>query len=232
MIKPIFDAIGVHDVVSISFYSSVAVFTMSLISTVRQVKNGIQFHKKRATITIIGSIVGGYLGNVAFTWLIVIFPNESFVQIIQIVLTVLSLVFSLMYSVKKWRSLHLASFCWYFLTGILLGFLASLLGIGGGPINVALLMFCFAMPIKTATASSILIILFSQLTKLVAIGFSPGFATFDLTMLYAIIPAAIIGGILGAKLSKILVDKAVARSYQMMILFVILLNISNGILII
>lgn len=44
MIKPIFDAIGVHDVVSISFYSSVAVFTMSLISTVRQVKNGIQFH--------------------------------------------------------------------------------------------------------------------------------------------------------------------------------------------
>lgn len=59
MIKPIFDAIGVHDVVSISFYSSVAVFTMSLISTVRQVKNGIQFHKKRVTITIIGSIVGG-----------------------------------------------------------------------------------------------------------------------------------------------------------------------------
>lgn len=33
LIKPIFDFIGAHSVAAISFYSAVAVFTMSLVST-------------------------------------------------------------------------------------------------------------------------------------------------------------------------------------------------------
>lgn len=229
IIKPVFDAIGAHDVVSISFYSSMAVFTMSIVSTIRQVKNGIHFHKKRAPITIIGSIIGGYLGNATFEMLLVLLQSESAVQFIQIVLTICSLVFSLLYTIKKWPSFQLNSLWWYLVTGILLGFLASLLGIGGGPINVALLMLCFNIPIKSATAYSIFIILFSQFTKLVSIGFTTGYGHFDLTMLYAIIPASIIGGTLGARLSKVLVEQTVARSYQAIIILVIVLNITNGI---
>ncbi len=34
LIKPILDLIGVHSVAGISFYSTVAVFTMSIVSTV------------------------------------------------------------------------------------------------------------------------------------------------------------------------------------------------------
>ena len=36
LIKPIFDFIGAHSVAAISFYSATAVFTMSIVSTARQ----------------------------------------------------------------------------------------------------------------------------------------------------------------------------------------------------
>ena len=44
IIKPIFDFIGAHDVAAISFYSATAVFTMSVISTTRQLTSGRKFN--------------------------------------------------------------------------------------------------------------------------------------------------------------------------------------------
>jgi uncharacterized membrane protein YfcA len=40
IIKPVLDFIALDSVVAISFYSTVAVFVMSIVSTYRQVKNG------------------------------------------------------------------------------------------------------------------------------------------------------------------------------------------------
>lgn len=80
-----------------------------------------------------------------------------------------------------------------------LGFLASFLGIGGGPINVSVLMLMFAMPIKDATVYSICTIFFSQLSKLATLALSTGFARYDLTMLWFVVPAAILGGGIGRK---------------------------------
>ncbi|WP_148793570.1 sulfite exporter TauE/SafE family protein, partial [Enterococcus faecium] len=64
---------------------------------------------------------------------------------------------------------HLTSWTWYLICGGVLGFLASFLGIGGGPVNVSLLMLMFALPIKEATLYSLSTIFFSQLAKLVTI---------------------------------------------------------------
>lgn len=44
LIKPIFDFIGAHSLAAISFYSSMAVFTMSIVSTIRQLKNKVTIH--------------------------------------------------------------------------------------------------------------------------------------------------------------------------------------------
>ncbi|MCU9613051.1 sulfite exporter TauE/SafE family protein [Caldibacillus lycopersici] len=229
IIKPIFDAIGAHSLVAISFYSCVAVLTMSLVSTIRQWRSGGRFKGKPAIMIIIGSIFGGILGNIGFEQLLVIFSKDSTVQWIQILLTIISLIFALLYTMKGWKSLQLTGLLSYGLIGICLGFLASLLGIGGGPINVAILMFFFGIPIKKATAYSILTILFSQLSKFLTIGFTVGYVSFDLSILLAIIPAAILGALIGAKLSKILVDKAVLIAYQAIVILVIILNISNGV---
>ena len=103
-----------------------------------------------------------------------------------------------------------------------------MLGIGGGPINVSLLVLMFSFPIKEATVYSICTIFFSQLAKLVSIGLTTGFAVFDLSMLLYIVPAAIIGGFLGAHLSGIISANKVTTVFQSVIILVILINLYNG----
>jgi uncharacterized membrane protein YfcA len=228
LIKPIFDFIGAHSVAAVSFYSSVAVFTMSLVSTGRQLKSGQRFNWKIIGWVSAGAVLGGILGNELFDLILISFENEAVVQMTQIVLTIITLLFALLYTKYGWRNFHLAHVSWYFFCGLLLGFLASLLGIGGGPINVSLLMLLFSLPIKEATVYSICTILFSQLSKLVTTVFFSGVGQFDLTMLFYIIPAAVIGGLLGATFSSILSEEKVTVVFQLVIILVLLINIYNG----
>ncbi len=54
-----------------------------------------------------------------------------------------------------------------------------------------------------------------------------GFAVFDLTMLLAIIPAALFGGYVGGLFSKKLSQQRVAQIYSLVVFLVILLNMYN-----
>ncbi|MFS7403877.1 sulfite exporter TauE/SafE family protein [Carnobacterium maltaromaticum] len=227
IIKPVLDAIGAHSVGTISFYSSIAVFTMAIVSTIKQVKNGVTVKPKTVLFLSLGSVLGGIIGNVTFEGLLRLYSDEQVVQKIQISLTIVSLLFAILYTHYKWSSWQLIKVHWYFSAGLFLGFLATLLGIGGGPINVALLMLCFGFPIKEATVYSIVTILFSQFSKLIATGLSTGYQVFDLNLLSFIIPAAIFGGFLGAQLSGILSDKRVLQVYQFVVVAVIGLNLWN-----
>lgn len=228
IIKPVLDFIGADSVASVSFYSTVAVFTMALVSTLRQLKSGMKFNWTLIGWISGGAIIGGVLGNVTFEALLNVFADESLVKLIQIVLTIVTLVFAFLYTKYDWQNFKLDNVLWYLACGLILGFLASLLGIGGGPINVSLLMLLFSMPIKEATIYSIATIFFSQLSKIVTIAFTAGFARYDLTMLAFVIPAAIVGGLLGAKASNILSPKKVTVVFQGVIILVLLINIYNG----
>jgi len=230
IIRPVFEVIGYHPIVAISFYSSVAVFTMSITATLRQLSNGIKVRFKVATTISLSAIVGGFLGNVAFEWLLLFFESERLANLVQIILTILSLVFVLLTTNNEKSNFELNHFIWYFLTGIFLGFLASLLGIGGGPINVALLMLLFKIPIKEATVYSIITIFFSQLSRLFSIHLMTGFDRFDLTLLFWIIPAAVIGGLLGGSLSGIFSENRIMKIFKWTVSGIILLNIINSIL--
>ncbi|TLG73805.1 sulfite exporter TauE/SafE family protein [Culicoidibacter larvae] len=231
LIKPIFDAIGAHTLATITFYSSVAVFTMAIVSTIRQLRNGVRVYFASAAALSAGSVLGGLLGNIIFEKLLFFFPDESSVLLIQIILTIIMLVFVLLFTKENMRSFRLKHWFWYVLVGLFLGGIATLLGIGGGPINVTLLMLCFGMSIKPATVYSIITIFFSQLSKLVTVGFTTGYMVFDLSILWAIIPAAIIGGLLGAKISNILPSNKVMFVYRAVIIVVIVLNIYNLVMI-
>lgn len=175
---------------------------------------------------------GGILGNTTFEFLKHLWNDDHKVQLLQIVLTILTLGFSFIYSKTNDYYLYLKNKTWYVLVGLILGFFASLLGIGGVPINVALLMLCFAIPLKEATVYSIITIFFSQLSKLLTISVTTGFAQYDLGILWYIIPAAILGGFLGAKLSGLLPTDKVMVVYQLMIILVLVINVYNGVMLI
>lgn len=228
LIKPVFDLIHVHSVAAISFYSSIAVLTMSVVSTSKQIKNGIKVDWLFAFQISIGAVIGGLLGNNIFEKLLILFPGGIEVQLVQIVLTVITLIFSYIYSKGVWKNFMYGSAILKISSGLLLGFLASLLGIGGGPINVALLMLLFNLQIKEATVYSIITIFFSQLSKIITIFLTGDMSRYDLSMLYYIIPAAIIGGFLGSYISGKVTDKKVNQVYQFVILLVLIINIYNG----
>ncbi len=230
IIKPVLDTLHFHSLAAISFYSSVAVFTMSIVSTMRQLKNGLKLQIPIAIFVSLGSVVGGISGNTVFESLLRLFSDEKYVQLVQIILTIVTLLFAYFYTKigNEW-SLELSSPVWHVIVGLFLGFISTLLGIGGGPINVALLMLCFGIPIKEATVYSIVTIFFSQAAKLVTIAQVTGFERFDLSILLYVIPAAIVGGFVGALISGKISSERVTQVYQVVILLVLLLNLWNGI---
>jgi len=229
IIKPLFDTIGFHDVLSISFYSTIAVLTMSIVSTIRQVQNGIHVKWKFALILSFGSILGGILGSLGLNDLVANVSSKNVVSLIQIILIMATLIFSYVYSQSHWKTYHLNKSFSILGCGLFLGAIASFLGIGGGPLNVALLMLLFSVPIKEATVYSIITILFSQLSKVVTIQLSTGFSQFDLSMLWYIIPAGISGGFMGAYLSKKISSDKVAKIYRIVIIGVLIVNLYNAV---
>ena len=80
--------------------------------------------------------------------------------------------------------------------------MSSFLGIGGGPINLAVLYFFFSMNTKIAALNSLYIILFSQITSFlntVARGRVP---VFDPIILVVMAAGGILGGFLGRAFSR------------------------------
>lgn len=227
IIKPLFDLIGYHSLTEITFYSSVAVFTMSISSTYKQIKNKIKIDWPKAITVSVGSMVGGVLGNKLFFYLVELFQDEGKVQLIQIILTVISLVLVLIYQLWLDKKLYLKNLVAFFIVGLFLGGFSTLLGIGGGPINVTLLVFCFGLPIKDATVYSIITIFFSQLAKIVGVYVTTHFEIFDLNLLLVIIPAALIGGYVGGLLSGKFSDKMVAKIFIGVVLLVMGINLFN-----
>lgn len=227
IIKPLLDFMGKSPLSAINFYSSLAVFVMALVSTRRQVKNGVRLNARFAGLLSLGSVLGGFLGDLSFRVLSGWLPIER-VNVVQIVLTLVSLVLALIYTRPghfSWPDRWLPGI--YIFSGALLGWLATLMGIGGGPINVAFLIYFFDIAIKDATVYSIVIILFSQITKL---GFSlPHFGQDHISwiILPVVVLAAIFGGTFGAQLSKRVADRAVLLIYRVVVSAVLVLNVVN-----
>ena len=232
-IRPIFDAIGFHNVLNIGFFSSSAILAMSAVSTIKKVRDGTKIDVKIALLISLGALAGGALGNLLLEHLLGMFTAERPVQYVQIIATIVVLCIALILTSKsETLRYELKNKVYSAVLGIILGSIASFLGIGGGPINVPLLMIFFGLGIKDATAYSIVIIFFSHLSRIVTLGITVGYQHFDLTVLPFVIISAAAGGLVGAKLSKIFSEKTVRRLFQGAIGIVILLNIANGLFLI
>ena len=113
------------------------------------------------------------------------------------------------------------------LCGLILGALSSFLGIGGGPFNVAIILFVIGCDMRMAAVYSILTILFSQLSKLVTVAFTTGYAQYDLSVLPIIVLCGVAGGFLGAKFNTSLHNKAVERCFNIMQIIILCITLSN-----
>ncbi|MEG0277152.1 MAG: sulfite exporter TauE/SafE family protein [Coprobacillus sp.] len=223
IIKPILDLIGYHDASTIVFISSWAVLSMAIYSTIKQAYSGIKIDWIITSTVAIGAILGGYIGNIIFDYLLLMI-DSTLVNIVQALLLNSLLIFVL-FNINNKNSLCIQNKIIFVIIGFLLGVTSSFLGIGGGPINVAVFTFFFSMDLKKATIYSIATILFSQSSKLITIAMTVGFEKYDCSILLYIIPTAIVGGIVGSYFNKKLNNHNIAKIFKISVMFIIFINI-------
>lgn len=229
IIKPIMDVIGDFNVHTIGVIASITVFSMALVSMLKHIKSKTQIPFSIAIPLATGSVIGGIFGEKIFSFIVELLQADSVVKIVQnIVLAILILwVFIYMNNKSKFKSKEFKGVFPSLFTGLFLGMSSAFLGIGGGPINVTVIIFLFSLPIKTATICSLITILFSQFSKLTTIAFIKGFYNLDFTVVIVMVVGAIIGGFLGAYFNKKLSEKTVEKAFNFVILVVLGLTIFN-----
>ncbi len=235
IIKPLMDVLGDFDVQTIGIVSSITVFSMAVVSVGKQIKAKTEIPFKTAIPLGIGSVAGGFFGEKLLTFIVNLLNANAVVTVVQnCVLAVLILcVFLYMKNKQKIKGKALSGIFVSLAVGIFLGVCSSFLGIGGGPINVALIIYLFSVNTKTATVCSLVTILFAQISKLTTVALTIGFSAFDLSVAPLMIIGAILGGFLGAGLNKKCSEKTVEKAFnavQLLVLGITLFNIIRNLI--
>lgn len=230
IIKPVLDFIGKEPRMQVDFLSAAAVFTMSVVSTGKCIKRRQKFDISIIIFIAAGSILGGYLGSAVMDIIGTMIEQQTIRCIQAFALAALLTAVSI-YVGKCNFSFKVKNKLAIFAVGLALGFMASFLGIGGGPINVAVLTLFFSMNVKDSAVYSVAIIFFSQLSKLITIFSTAGFEPYahQWKTLVFILPAAVIGGFIGSSLNRKFDDKLIRKIFVTVMILLIVLNVYNGV---
>ncbi len=215
IIKPVLDATTELDAMTVSILSSSTVFTMSVVNIIQHLRKKTPFPYRVALPIAACALIGGSFGQLLLEHMFSTSSDTHTVTLIQNVLLFLLLILTLLYTFKKDNipTLFLKGAVPAGLTGLVLGLLASFLGIGGGPFNVAVLMLLFSVNIKEAAVCSILTILFSQGAKLIHVLVKGEFPAISPASLIIMLCGAVLGGWLGTSLQRRLTPHSVERCY-------------------
>lgn len=229
IIKPVLDVLHTFDVQTIGLLSAITVFSMSVVSIGKQLLSRTPIPFFIAIPLALGSVAGGSLGQKLLSAAVNTFQLNSLVTVFQnILLSILILaVYLYMKNRSKWNGHHLTGIPASLLVGVFLGCCSSFLGIGGGPINVALIIYLFSLDTKTATVCSLVTILFAQISKLWTVAATTGFSTFDLSVAPVMVIGAIAGGFLGATFNKRCHEATVEKAFNAVQLLVLAISIFN-----
>ncbi len=229
IIKPVLDALGILPVSTISFLSGCTVLAMALSSLRSGGKNEPRADLRQTAPLAVGAALGGLLGKWLFEAVRNGFPDENVLGAFQSVcLTLMTLlIFVYVLCRSGLRSFHVTSPALSVAVGLALGLVSSFLGIGGGPLNVAILFLLYSMDAKTAARNSLIIIVFSQTVSLLAsaaTGTVPAFSPLSLLLMAA---GGVTGGLLGAAVSRRLTSAHVELLLKVLLIAVICIGIGN-----
>lgn len=227
IIKPVLDFFGHYDLATIGILSSSTVLSMATVSLIQSKKLNIKINKVISSIIAFGSIIGGLLGKGIFNYLTHHLNISEAVAIFQSSLLALLMVAILLLTKYVNRHYVIKQKVVIFSVGLILGLLSAFLGIGGGPLNVVVLRLLFSMSPKESSFNSIFIIFFSQLSSLLLTSIGTGFSEFDLSMLLYIISGGVLGGWIGANLTRFITNQQVQKIFSIAIFIMLFINIYN-----
>lgn len=230
IIKPVLDAMGIMSVSSVSFLSGCTVLSMSVVSLYKNMKEGSsKLNLKASSILAIGAVLGGIFGKMLFQSLKLWLNNEALVGRTQAIVLLLITAGTLLYTLfkgkiktKNWDNIGI-----YIIIGLLLGLMSSFLGIGGGPINLVVLVYYFSMGTKEAALNSIYIIMFSQVASLIQVIAAGNLPPVNITYFVVMVIGGILGGTAGSALNCRIKERRVNQLFIGVMSVIILINIYN-----
>ncbi|MCR8744040.1 sulfite exporter TauE/SafE family protein [Romboutsia lituseburensis] len=257
IIKPVLDTLGNYSLPTIGVLSSFTVFSMSIVSLGKSLKNKVKLEGKKTICLATGSILGGFIGKYFFFIYLKVINNNIIAQKLQsIILFLLMFIVLLLYINEKKINAYkiktkerknnvynlnddrnneygydlqnnIKKLMKFFIYGIVLGSISSFLGIGGGPLNVVVLMYLLDMDVKKSAIHSIFIIFFSQGSKLLSILLGEGFGVYNLEVLIYMILGGVSGGFLGSYFSNKIDKNKVKNIFIFCMVIIIAFNFYN-----
>lgn len=243
IIRPALDAFSYFENSSISnTISCFCVLFVALTSITKRVVSKEKIPNYKTSVLLgIGAAIGGVIGQFLFG-LLKANSNKSILIIVQSIILIVLLIFVFIYMQflnPKGICLNVSNPFMKVFIGLMLGIISSFLGIGGGPINVAVLALFFAMPIKESSVNSLIVIIFSQIAK-ISYSLCDGslITLFNISslngvdknwwiFLLVLVPISIIGSLLGTFLNKKLPAKWISTLYIITIFIIIGINVYN-----
>ena len=230
VIKPVLDMLQMGAPATINFLSGCTVLSMSLYSVGKALRAGdSKVEMSTGTPLALGAAVGGVIGKELFSAVKEYFGGSSMVGGVQAIALGIITVGTLLYTINKsriqTRSTSNKLLC--VVIGLALGIMSSFLGIGGGPINLVVLGYCFGMDTKTAAANSLYIILFSQAASLLATLVTGSVPEFRVPALVLMVAGGIGGGIVGRSLNKKMDNRAVDKLFIGLMALIVAICVYN-----
>lgn len=229
VIKPVLDALGVMSVSEVSFLSGLTVLSMAVINVYKNRKTK-ELDARRSLPLGIGAAVGGVLGKQLFEMIKRAAGADALVGALQAIVLGVMVVGTLLYVRNKARirTRNVQNGAASMIIGFALGLCSSFLGIGGGPMNLAVLYYFYSMSTKQAAINSILIILISQIASVLFSMVRGSVPQVNFLMLAAMVPAGVAGGFISARLQKRLSTKTTDTLFQALLLVIMLICCYNA----
>lgn len=229
IIKPVLDSLGDYALPTINLLSSSTIFIMSIVTVFYQLKKKDKINPKNTIVVATGSVVGGIIGQKLMSFILSKDINIDLINNMQSIIIIILLISVFLYMRNKdnIKSYKINNILAIGLLGLFLGAISAFLGIGGGPINVAAFTILFSMTANEAARNSILVIFFSQGSKIISIAVTTGFSSYNLDMLPYMLVGGVLGGIIGYKINKAVSEKSIIKIFNSVTLSIILLNFYN-----
>lgn len=226
IIKPVMDFMGELDISSINALSSITILTMTTVSIIRSRENARGVNLKMVVTISLGGIIGGVVGHKFFVLFVAYLQDNSMATIIQsgMLIILLGTVIVEELNRKKLPIFQYDSLPVLFMMGLFTGTIGAFLGIGGGLINKPLLILLVGLSTKSAAYGSLSIIFFSQLSNVITMGVTTGYAQIDTTILPFMMVGAIIGGMAGSKIATTISNAKFDRFFLYTLSLVLILN--------
>ncbi len=223
IIKPVMDAFSGLDIAVVNFLSGCTVLTMSVSSFMRGRKSELKLNYRVSVPLAIGASVGGIVGKSLFSMLT---GNLALIQ--SGILLVINIgVFIYILKKTSIKSLNVQNTLLCCVIGFMLGSISSFLGIGGGPINIAVLYYFFSMTPKFTAKNSLFIILLSQISSLLTTFATNAVPEFSTSTLVLMCTGGVLGAIIGGKIDLIMNDEVTEKFFMVVLSLLIILNAYN-----